>query len=125
MELKGISDELKRGYELKELFLDIVNHATYKNAKAQLKNWIDLCKESKIEEFIEASKTIENWLKYIVNSFIDKRYSNGFTEGINNKIKVIKRNSFGYKNFNFFRKRVLYIFNKKLGGGSKNGRNNK
>ena len=28
MELKGISDELKRGYELKELFLDIVNYAT-------------------------------------------------------------------------------------------------
>ena len=45
---------------------------------------------------------------------IDKRYTNGFTEGTNNKIKVIKRNAFGYKNFNFFRKRILYIFNKKI-----------
>ena len=44
---------------------------------------------------------MENWLPYIVNSFIDKRLSNGFTEGLNNKIKVIKRVGFGYKNFDF------------------------
>ena len=118
-ELKLISDELERGYQLKELFLDIINHAVYEEVKNQLSSWIDLCKESKISEFIDAAKTIENWLEYIVNSFIDKRYTNGFTEGTNNKIKVIKRNAFGYKNFQIFRKRVLYIFNKKLGGGRK------
>ena len=58
-----------------------------------------MCKQSKISEFIEASKTIENWLPYIVNLFIDKRFSNAYTEGLNNKIKVIKRNAYGYKNF--------------------------
>ena len=68
---------------------------------------------------IEAAWTINNWLEYIVNSFIDERYTNGFTEGTNNKIKVIKRNAFGYKNFSFFRKRILYIFNNKIGGGKK------
>lgn len=52
--------------------------------------------------------------KYIVNLFIESRYFNGFTEGINNKIKVIKRNAFGYKNFKLLRTRILYIFNKKL-----------
>ncbi len=118
MELKEVSDDLKRGYKLKELFLDIVNHVTYEEARIQFNNWIDLCRESKIEEFIDVSRTIENWLDYIVNSFIDKRYTNGFTEGTNNKIKVIKRNAFGYKNFEMLRKRTLYIFNKKLGGGN-------
>lgn len=62
-----------------------------------------LCEESKIEEVIEISKTIKNWLPYIVNSFIDKRFINGFNEGLNNKIKVIKRNAYGCKNFEFFR----------------------
>lgn len=84
-----------------------------------------MCKESKIEEFISAAKTIENWLEHIVNSFIDKKYSNGFTEGTNNKIKVIKRNAFGYRNFDILRKRILYIFNNKIGGGRKNARDNK
>ena len=32
---------------------------------------------------------------------------NGFTEGSNNKIKVIKRNAYGYRNFNNFRNRIL------------------
>ena len=121
-ELLDISDDLKRGYQLKELFLDIVHHTSYEDANRQLIDFIELCKESRIEEFCEASKTIENWLEYIVNSFIDGRYTNGYTEGTNNKIKVIKRNAFGYKNFQFFRKRILYIFNKKLSGGKKSER---
>lgn len=123
-EILRIDDELKRGYQLKEEFLDIINHVSYEEAEEVLLNWIDLCKESKINEFIEASKTIENWLPYIVNSFIDKKYTNGYTEGTNNKIKVIKRNGFGYKNFQFFRKRILYIFNKTISGGKSNGRKN-
>ena len=123
-ELLSIDEDLRRGYQLKELFLDIINHAPLDDAKRQLKCFIELCRESKINEMIEASNTIENWLEYIVNSFIDKRYTNGYTEGTNNKIKVIKRNAFGYKNFKFFRKRILYIFNNKISGGSKNGRDN-
>ena len=123
-EILSISDELRRGYQLKELFLDIIHHSNYEEAEIAFQNWIDLCYESKIEEFIEASNTIKNWLPYIVNSFIDERYSNGFTEGTNNKIKVIKRNAFGYKNFQFFRKRLLYIFNRKISGGKGHGRKN-
>ena len=60
-----------------------------------------MCRESEIEEFIEASNTIENWLDYIANSFIDKRLSNGFTEELNNKIKVIKRVGLDIKIFSF------------------------
>lgn len=123
-QLLKINDELHRGYQLKELFLDIINHAPLEDAKRQLSEFVDLCNTSKIPEFIEAASTINNWLDYIVNSFIDSRYTNGFTEGTNNKIKVIKRNAFGYKNFAFFRKRLLYIFNNKIGGGKKNGRKN-
>ena len=36
-----------------------------------------------------------------------KDYSNGALEGINNKIKVIKRVSYGYRRFENLRKRVL------------------
>lgn len=108
-DLLSLDDDLKRGYQLKELFLDVVNHSTYDNVEADIICWIELCRESKIEEFIEASNTIENWLEYIANSFIDVKLSNGYTEGLNNKIKVIKRVGFGYKNFEFFRMRILYI----------------
>lgn len=113
-QLLNISDDLKRGYQLKEEFLDIVNHVTYEESETALMAWIDLCNESDIKEFIEAAKTINNWLPYICNSFINKKYTNGFTEGRNNKIKVEKRIAYGYKNFEFFRLRLMYMFNGKL-----------
>jgi transposase len=123
--LLSLDDDLKRGYQLKELFLDIVNHSTYEDAKTDLKCWIDLCRESQIEEFLEASSTIENWLEYIANSFIDDKFSNGFTEGLNNKIKVIKRVGFGYKNFDFFRLRLLYILKNKNSKKTQSSKNKK
>ncbi len=110
----NINPDLKNAYYLKEEFLDVIKHVTYKESKKVLTAWIKLCNESNIPEFISASKTIENWLPYICNSFIDQRYSNGFTEGKNNKIKVIKRIAYGYKNFEFYRLRLMYIFNEKL-----------
>lgn len=124
-ELLNIHQELHQGYILKELFLDLLHYSDYEHAEEEIKEWIDICKNSEIEEFIEASKTIENWLPYIVNSFIDKRFSNGYTEGLNNKIKVIKRVGFGYRNFEFFRLRLMYILNGKLSGITKKDRNAK
>lgn len=124
-ELLNIHQELHQGYILKELFLDLLHYSDYEHAEEEIKEWIDVCKNSEIEEFIEASKTIENWLPYIVNSFIDKRFSNGYTEGLNNKIKVIKRVGFGYRNFEFFRLRLMYILNGKLSGITKKDRNAK
>ena len=124
-ELFNISNDLKKGYYLKEEFLDIVNHATYEDANNQLEKWISKCIVSNIPEFIEVAGTISRWQEYIVNSFIDKRYSNGFTEGTNNKIKVIKRVGFGYKSFKLLRTRILYIFNKTLSGKVKKKQNQK
>ncbi len=59
-----------------------------------MKSWIEMVYDYSIPEMVEVANTIKNWLSYIVNSFIDERFSNGFTEGLNNKIKVIKRVTF-------------------------------
>lgn len=59
---------------------------------------------------------LENWTKYILNSF-DCPYTNGFTEGSNNAIKVIKRNAFGYRNFENFRNRIFVSLIIKTTGG--------
>ena len=122
-QILSINEELHQAYVLKELFLDLLSYSDYEHAEQEIKDWIDVCKNCGLEEFEEASKTIQNWLPYIVNSFIDKRFSNGFTEGLNNKIKVIKRVAFGYKNFSFFRLRLMYILNGKISGLTKKDRN--
>ena len=61
---------------------------------------------SGILEFQKNVKTIKNWQKEILNSFI-YGYSNGFLEGINNHTKVMKRNVYGFKNFKHSRARIL------------------
>jgi hypothetical protein len=45
----------------------------------------------------------------ILNSF-SCPYTNGFTEGVNNKIKALKRNAYGYRSFRRFRNRILHMF---------------
>ena len=62
-----------------------------------------------LKQFEKCAQTIRNWYSGIANSF-DSSITNGFTEGCNNKIKVLKRNAFGYKNFSRFRNRILHIF---------------
>jgi hypothetical protein len=49
--------------------------------------------------------TLNNWREGILNYF-NGRHSNGFAEGVNLKIKMLKRRGFGYRNFAHFR---LYI----------------
>ena len=54
---------------------------------------------------------LQNWEPYILNAF-DCPYSNGFTEGVNNKIKaLLKRIAFGYRSFKNFRTRILCTSN--------------
>ena len=59
------------------------------------------------------NKALPQWFrkKYkqgIQNAF-ELRYSNGVTEGLNNKIKLIKRVSYGYRNFYHLRDRIYII----------------
>ncbi len=120
-----ISDDLREGYYLKEEFLDIIHHYKQMDVEKQITKWISKCIIKNIPEFKEASQTISRWKEYILNSFIDDKYSNGYTEGINNKIKVIKRIAFGYKDFKLFRGRILYVFNGKISGTVKKKNNSK
>ena len=111
-EILNISNELMKAYNMKEEFFRIIINVKYQNAKRELTKWVEQCYESEIEEMIGAAKTINNWLEEIVNSFIDERYTNGFTEANNNTIDKIIDRAYGYKNFEFFRLRTLAILHK-------------
>jgi transposase len=56
--------------------------------------------------FPESLKTIKRWIDEII-AYFDNRTTNGMVEGINNKLKLIKRNAYGFRNFNNFKFRSL------------------
>lgn len=107
------SVDLTNAYILKEYFYDFMDSRNSREAKEKLK-WLR-CQQAVInlKEYKNVFTMLHNWERYILNSF-DVSYSNGFTEGINNSIKVIKRVGFGYRNFDNFRTRILMIHKKQL-----------
>ena len=78
-------------------------------AKSALIEWIQGAECCGLEPFEKCAKTMQNWYSGIINS-LSSPITNGFTEGCNNKIKVLKRIAFGYQNFYRFRNRILHIF---------------
>jgi transposase len=105
----SLSPTLGSAYFLKEDFLKVLDCKDRSKAKEHMIKWIDNARDSGISSFQKCANTMYNWLTGILNSF-DCPYTNGFTEGCNNKIKVLKRNAYGYRNFTRFRKRILHIF---------------
>jgi transposase len=102
------STKLNDAYMLKEKFYEFVDSPDLESAKRNLKTWYLFVATCNVPEFDECVKTINNWEKYILNSFICP-YTNGYTEGVNNKIKVLKRNAYGVRNFERFRNRILHV----------------
>lgn len=104
-----VSRNLRIAYQLKEAFYEIVDCEDRQEARNKMQQWILDAQNSNISEYTKCTNTLINWQKGILNSY-DVPYTNGFTEGCNNKIKVLKRNAYGYSNFIRFRKRILLMF---------------
>ncbi len=97
------SKRLRLAYNLKEDFRNIFE--TCKNpqeAQEQLKEWIEKAKPV----YGTVLETIRNHLDNICNYFLN-RTTSGVMEGLNNRIKLIKRQAYGFLNFINFRARLL------------------
>jgi len=103
-----ISERLRQAYVLKNEFFKVMESQNSYEAKQRLARWNMLFYGYNLPEFNDCFKAFTNWQKEILNSF-DVTYTNGYTEGVNNKIKVIKRNAYGIRNFVRFRNRILHI----------------
>lgn len=101
------SPELSNGYYLKEQLYAISEEPDLSKRKELLKQWIRDARDSDIPSFQKCAETYARWFNPILNS-LHYTYSNGYTEGCNNKIKVLKRNAFGFSKFKRFRNRILY-----------------
>lgn len=106
--LINYSEELRRVYSEKEELLDIIHSNDKYKAIDKLNKWVKSNLDSNYEILHECAKTYTNWIEEIRNSLIVP-YSNGIMEGYNNKIKVLKRVAFGFRNFENFKARILLM----------------
>ncbi|MED1420673.1 transposase, partial [Bacillus smithii] len=102
----SLAPDLKKAYIVKETFYQWLKESDQTNAKRNLEHLYKVIERSGLEEYQYMKRTFKNWEKEILNSFLFP-YTNGFIEGINNKIKVIKRMSYSIRNFKRLRNKVL------------------
>lgn len=88
---------LKEAYTLRNELTDIFEKKiSQTEAKEDIDNWITKVKTTSLTCFDKSIKMIQTHMEGITNYFID-RATSGFVEGLNNKIKVIKRRCYGVK----------------------------
>lgn len=102
-----ICPELKAVIQLKRNFKKIFDYKRANVARRHLSSWLRRATRSKIAALTKFLKTFRNWRKWIVN-FLPFRYTNAAAEGLNNKIKLVKRLGFGFKSVKNFRLRLLH-----------------
>jgi transposase len=93
-----VAPKLKQAYDLRQLLTAIFDQGISPAvAKRKIRAWIQRVQKSGLKCFDEFLKTLEHWWEEITNYFVD-RASSGFVEGLNNKLKVLKRRCYGIFN---------------------------
>lgn len=99
--LLNMSDELKKAYDYYQTLLQAVHQKDCKVLRKLTESAAGMPEPIK-----KANRTLNKHQSEIINSF-KTSFSNGPVEGTNNKIKVIKRTAYGFRNFENFRLRIL------------------
>jgi transposase len=82
------------------------NRKYEKPAREALVKLVERASQSVQEPLQRIAGTLQRWFEPITR-YIRQRYTNGMTEGFNNKIKLIQRMAYGLRNEHNRRKRIL------------------
>jgi transposase len=99
---------LGRAWALKEALREVYRKRRQEEAVAALDSWIGEAKESGLAPFRRTAATLTRWRKEILNYW---RYpiTNALVEGKHNRVKVLKRRAYGYRNDRSFLLRILSL----------------
>jgi transposase len=86
---------LYRAYLLKEGLAGALDYLQPKRATSALKNWLGWASRSRLRPFVRVARTVRRHMDGIL-AYVKTRSTNGFTEGINNRVRMIARRAFGY-----------------------------
>ncbi len=107
--LKKLNTPLYEIYLLKEDFLNIFDaKPTSNKARKEIISWVKNIEKTSYIHLKRFAKSIIKRIWDILNYF-DNPISNAKAEGINNVIKSVLKRSYGYKNFDYFRLKILQV----------------
>lgn len=104
--LLRLSRDLRLTYVAKEALRHWYRTCTAEDAFPRLDRLLQRWLTSGVPELQKLAITLRYWQTEVCN-YAFFRISNSITEGLNNKIKVIKRQAYGFRSFKNFRRRIL------------------
>jgi len=107
--LFNYSPLLKVAYEFCCQLTGIFNgNFSVEEAHDKLNEWIAAVESSKVTCFNKFIQTLRKYKSEIAHYFQD-RYTSGFVEGFNNKVKVLKRRCYGIFNIKHLFQRISLV----------------
>lgn len=106
--LLEINKPIATAHVMKEQIRLFWTKKTSKEGAQLLGWWIIDAFESGIEELKKVGKTLLRYGQDLLNYF-KHRITNGKTEGINNKIKTMKRQAYGFRDMEYFKLRLYSL----------------
>lgn len=100
-------------YYMKEELPEMWNEQTKTGAMRFLNDWCKRAQASGIKQLETIGKTLMAYRTGILNWY-DARISTGPLEGLNNKIKVIKRKAYGYRDMEYFKLKIMAMHDYKV-----------
>lgn len=109
----AMNEPLSKAYYLKERLREIWSQANREQAEAVLDDWVKQAGESKIPQLQRMAATLLAHKRGIL-AWYECHISTGKVEGINNKIKVMKRNAYGFRDERYFKLRLYALHDCKI-----------
>jgi transposase len=98
MRVFAYAPDLRQAYEYREQLTALFDAELSKEqATKALKRWQQQVRASGLRCYDSFLQTLDKWMEEITNYFLD-RHNSGFVEGLNNKLKVLKRRCYGIFN---------------------------
>ncbi len=104
----AMNEPLSKAYYLKERLREIWSQINKEQAESVLDDWVKQAIESKITQLQKMATTLLAHRRGIL-AWYDCHISTGKVEGINNKIKVMKRNAYGFRDERYFTLRLYAL----------------
>lgn len=105
--LFAYAPELHRAYTYREQLTALfAQELSKEEAKLEIKKWRRRVTASGLKCYQSFFTTLDNWLEEITNYFL-QRHNSGFVEGLNNKLKVLKRRCYGIFNLSHLFQRIF------------------
>ena len=104
----AMNEPLSKAYYLKEQLRQIWSQPMKAMAEEVLDDWVRQAEQSKITQLQKMAVTMRTYKKGIL-AWYDCHLSMGKVEGINNKIKVMKRNAYGFRDERYFTLRLYAL----------------